>query len=76
VAATRYEFQLIEFSRTAEELRQIKSRADEPGVDHDELGKLAARAERVISVENQGWMAKLAENPPEQKADKPEEASG
>ena len=75
VAATRYEFQLIEFSRTAQELRQIKSRADEPGVDDDELRKLAARAERVISVENQAWMAKLGEDPPEQKAEKPKDAA-
>jgi hypothetical protein len=66
VSASRYEFQLIEFSRTAEELRQIKSWADEPGVDDQGLRRLAVKAERVISVENQGWMAKLVEDPPEQ----------
>lgn len=68
VAATRYEFQLIEFSRTAEELRRIKNRADLPGISDNELRELAVRAEEVISVENQGWMAKLAEDPPRQKA--------
>lgn len=68
VSATRYEFQLIEFSRTAEELRQIGERADVAGVTDDELRRLAVRAERVISVENQAWMAKLAEDPPEQNA--------
>ena len=68
VAATRYEFQLIEFSRTAEELRQISTAAAEAGVTEEELRKLAVRAERVISVENQGWMSKLAEDPPAQKA--------
>jgi hypothetical protein len=74
VAATRYEFQLIEFSRTAEELRQIGVAAAADGIGADELKALAVRAERVISVENQGWMAKLAEDPPAQEApetDKP-----
>ena len=68
VAATRYEFQRIEFARTAEELRQIKARADRPGVAAQELHRLARRAERVISIENQGWMAKLAEDPADHKA--------
>jgi hypothetical protein len=68
VAATRYEFQRIEFSRTAEELRQIGVAAAADGIGADELKKLAVRAERVISVENQGWMAKLAEDPPAQKS--------
>ena len=70
VAATRYEFQRIEFARTAEELRQIKARADRPGVPESELHRLARRAERVISIENQGWMAKLAEDPADQEAPK------
>jgi len=68
VAATRYEFQRIEFARTAEELRQIKVRADRPDATGPELQRLARRAERVISIENQGWMAKLAEDPADQKA--------
>ena len=63
VAATRYEFQRIEFARTAEELRQIKARADRPVRPERELHRLARRAERVISIENKGWMAKLAEDP-------------
>jgi len=64
VSSTRYEFQLIEFLRTAERLRQLKRKAD-AGVSVDELGALAVLAEDVISVENQGWMAKLAEDPPD-----------
>jgi hypothetical protein len=68
VAATRYEFQRIEFARTAEELRQIISGADRSGVPERELHRLARRAERVISIENKGWMAKLAEDPADQKA--------
>jgi hypothetical protein len=68
VSATRYEFQRIEFARTAEELRRIKTRAEQLGVAEQELHRLARRAERVISIENQGWMAKLAEDPADQKA--------
>jgi hypothetical protein len=34
----------------------------------EELDALATAAESVISIENQGWMAKLAEEPPEQQA--------
>jgi len=63
VAATRYDYQLIEFSRTAELLRQLNSRATTPGLSQDELEQLAVKAEEVISVENRGWMAKLAEDP-------------
>ncbi len=70
VSATRYEFQLIEFSRTSEELRQIYAAAA-LGIGADELRRLATRAERVISVENQGWMAKLAEDPPVHQAPGP-----
>ena len=63
VSAARYEFQRIEFSRTAEELRRIGGLATAPGVTDDELRALAVRAENVISVENKAWMAKLAEDP-------------
>jgi SMODS and SLOG-associating 2TM effector domain 1/Protein of unknown function (DUF4231) len=68
VSATRYEFQLIEFMRTAERLKQPASRAGQPGLSQDQLSRLARKAEDVISVENQGWMAKLAEDPPDQSA--------
>lgn len=67
VAATRYEFQLIEFLRTADRLEQLKSKAIAGG-SADELDALAVLAEDVISIENQAWMAKLAEDPPEQRA--------
>ncbi|HEY0815915.1 MAG TPA: DUF4231 domain-containing protein [Pseudonocardia sp.] len=72
VAATRYEFQLIEFLRTAERLRQLKSRAQDAGLSRQQLLRLVRRAEDVISVENQGWMAKLAEEPAEQTVKQPE----
>jgi hypothetical protein len=64
VSAGRYEFQLIEFERTAERLRQLHSRAT-AGAGPAVLARLAVQAEEVISVENQGWMAKLAETPPD-----------
>ena len=75
VSATRYEFQLIEFTRTAERLKELASRAREADVSDEELSRLAVKAERVISVENQGWMAKLAEDPPQQAASKTEAAA-
>jgi hypothetical protein len=62
VAAGRYEFQLIEFLRTAQRLDQLAVAAG--SADPDELAALVGAAEEVISVENQGWMAKLAEDPP------------
>lgn len=67
VAAGRYDFQLIEFLRTAERLDQLRRKAVSTA-DLSELGALAAEAEAVISVENEGWMAKLAEEPAKQKA--------
>ena len=54
-----------------QELRQIGAAAAVDGIGADELKALAVRAERVISVENQGWMAKLAEDPPAQTAPEP-----
>lgn len=63
VSAGRFEFQLIEFQRTAERLRQL-DRAAGATTDRAVLAALAVQAENVISVENQGWMAKLAEDPP------------
>lgn len=67
VAATRYEFQRIEFRRTATRLRQLRDRAADASGNPNRLRELAVKAEDVISVENQGWMAQLAEDPPEQK---------
>lgn len=65
IAAARYEFQRIEFERTAERLRQLREDAHLPGATEATLAALAVRAEDVISVENQGWMARLAEEPPD-----------
>ncbi|OLT06307.1 hypothetical protein BJF90_17780 [Pseudonocardia sp. CNS-004] len=72
VAAARYEFQLIEFLRTAQRLNQLAVAASSADPGH--MADLAVEAEEVISVENQGWMAKLAEEPPGQKAPAPPDA--
>jgi hypothetical protein len=62
VAATRYDFQLIEFLRTADRLEHLHTQAATAA--HGELSDLAIAAEQVISIENESWMAKLAEDPP------------
>lgn len=64
VAASRFEYQLIEYLRTAAELDRLRGRAEATS-DPDELAALVAAAESVISVENQAWMAKLAEDIPD-----------
>ncbi|MGI8814481.1 MAG: DUF4231 domain-containing protein [Pseudonocardia sp.] len=65
VAATRNEYQLIEYLRTAQRLENLRSQALVAS-GTDELNALAVSAEEVISIENKGWMAKLAEEPDEQ----------
>ena len=58
VAAQRYEFLWIEYSRTASELRRLLDRRT--AADGSSLSgpQLVAACEEVISVQNQGWMAK------------------
>ncbi|MGV9365633.1 DUF4231 domain-containing protein [Amycolatopsis sp. NPDC003731] len=63
VAATRYDYQLIEYLRTAEQLEDIRTAVATAAPE--ELDRLAVRAEGVISVENQAWMAKLVQDPPD-----------
>lgn len=76
IAAARYDFQRIEFQRTAERLRQLREDARLPGVTEATLTALAVQAENVISVENQGWMARLAEEPPDHAVPAEPKASG
>jgi len=62
IAAERYEYLWIEYSRTARELRRLLNRRTSvdarplPGPD------LAAACEQVISVQNEAWMAKWGED--------------
>jgi hypothetical protein len=58
IAGQRYEFLWIEYSRTASELRRLLDRRT--AADGSSLSgpQLVAVCEEVISVQNQGWMAK------------------
>lgn len=58
-AASRYEYQQIEFTRTADELERLLARTVTPG-DTSAEDDFVARCERVISIQNEGWMAKLS----------------
>jgi hypothetical protein len=61
VAAERYEFLWVEYSRTATELHRLLDRrtaADGRSLTDPEL---VAECEEVISVQNQAWMAKWGE---------------
>lgn len=66
IAAQRYEFLWIEYSRTASELRRLLERrtaADGTALSGPEL---VAACEEVISVQNQAWMAKWGEDDTDQ----------
>lgn len=59
VAAGRYEYQLVEYLRTDDELERLHraaARATSPAM----LDDLVVQSERVISIQNEGWMAKLS----------------
>lgn len=62
VAAARYDYQLVEYLRTADELARLW-RAAARTTSFSELDDLVVRCEWVISVQNEGWMAKLATEP-------------
>ncbi len=61
VAASRWEYQLVEYLRTASELGRLRDgwmgaeSADEAAED-----RLVDRCEQVVSTQNDGWMAKWA----------------
>lgn len=56
-AASRYAYQEVEFSRTAAELESLTARRAE-GADPATDDALVGQCERVISAQNEGWMAK------------------
>lgn len=62
-AAQRYEYQQVEFWRTADQIEYLRSRYE--SAEHDETGDdgFVAECERVISIQNDAWMAKLAGHP-------------
>lgn len=61
--ASRYEYQWLEYSRTADELERYLTRrviaTDRTASDDDQF---VARCERIISIQNEGWMAKWTVN--------------
>jgi SMODS and SLOG-associating 2TM effector domain 1/Protein of unknown function (DUF4231) len=58
-AAERYDYLLVEYLRTAEELERLRDRR---GAAAQMTGEQLVRAaEHVISVQNEGWMAKLGD---------------
>lgn len=61
IAAERYEFLWIEYSRTASELRRLLERRTAADGRPLSGGELVDECEQVISVQNQAWMAKWGE---------------
>jgi hypothetical protein len=61
IAAERYEYLWIEYSRTASELRRLLGRRTAPDGRPLSDSELVAECEQVISVQNQAWMAKWGE---------------
>ena len=60
-AAERYDFQVVEFLRTADQLERLRDRRGPAAAMSDE--ELVRAAEQVISIQNDGWMAKLSSDP-------------
>jgi hypothetical protein len=58
-AAQRYEFEQIEFARTADQLEDLRSRYLIDEHDENTDDEFVDKCERVISIQNEGWMAKL-----------------
>ena len=66
VAATRYEFLLVEYGRTAAQLERLRDRRQplaDPGQAARADDEFVAQCERVISDQNEAWMAKLSSDP-------------
>lgn len=66
VAAARYDFLLVEYSRTAAQLERLRegrqTLADPDQAAHAD-DTFVAECERVISAQNEAWMAKLTSDP-------------
>jgi hypothetical protein len=61
IAAERYEFLWVEYTRTASELRRLPARRTAADGSPLSESELVAECEQVISVQNQAWMAKRGE---------------
>ncbi|ONI77975.1 hypothetical protein ALI144C_31750 [Actinosynnema sp. ALI-1.44] len=58
--AARYEYQQIEFTRTADELERLATHRAATGASQMGDDQFVLACERVISIQNEGWMAKLS----------------
>jgi hypothetical protein len=69
--ASRYEYQLVEYTRTADQLdrllarRELAVRSAAPGPGPADDDAFVEECERLISVQNEAWMVRLqsAEQP-------------
>jgi hypothetical protein len=61
-ASERYEYLWIEYSRTASELQRLLERRTASNGRPLSDSELIAKCEDVISIQNQGWMAKWGED--------------
>jgi hypothetical protein len=59
-AAQRYEYQQVEFTRTVNQLEDLRTRYEIGPRDERADDELVAQCEQVISIQNDGWMTKLA----------------
>ncbi|MEU4779442.1 DUF4231 domain-containing protein [Micromonospora sp. NPDC023633] len=59
-SAQQYEHHQIEYARTADQLTRLRT-AREAGLGWAEDDAFVAEAERIISLSNEGWMAKMIE---------------
>ncbi|WP_433388561.1 DUF4231 domain-containing protein [Micromonospora sp. KLBMP9576] len=59
-AAQQYEHQQIEYARTADQLARLRT-AREAGPGWADDAAFVAEAERIISLSNEGWMARMIE---------------
>ncbi|MEU9509393.1 DUF4231 domain-containing protein [Micromonospora sp. NPDC048170] len=58
--AQQYEHHQIEYARTADQLARLRT-AREAGLGWADDAAFVAEAERIISLSNEGWMAKMIE---------------
>lgn len=58
VAAARWEFQLVEYLRTADELERLREDWLSADQAEEAADRLVDRCEHVVSIQNDGWMAK------------------
>jgi hypothetical protein len=58
VAAARWEYQLVEYLRTADELERMREDWSFADRSEEAADRLVDRCEHVVSIQNDGWMAK------------------